>query len=79
MKSSIILFAVVLSACVLNGCSSMEQKSTYVAPQPVSYPNDVKVETDAEYIAAVERIARRRGITLQWINLPTKRTTVASQ
>ena len=79
MKSSIILFAVVLSACVLNGCSSMDQKSTYVAPQPVGNPNGVKIETDAEYVAAVERIARRRGIYLQWVNLPTKRATVASQ
>ncbi|MBB5015654.1 hypothetical protein [Rehaibacterium terrae] len=29
---------------------------------------------DAEYIAAVERIARRRGVQVYWVNPPQRRS-----
>lgn len=77
MKSSLVALAALLSVCMLSGCSSMEKKSTYVEPKAVHYPNGVKVETDAAYVNAVERIARRRGIDLQWINMPTRHIAVA--
>jgi hypothetical protein len=56
----------------------MEPQSAYVAPQRVD-SNQARIETDAEYVAAVERLARRRGIYLQWVNVPTKRIAAVDQ
>lgn len=36
-------------------------------------PGEEKVVSDAEYMAAVERIAKRRGIIVRWVNPPSKR------
>jgi outer membrane murein-binding lipoprotein Lpp len=72
MKSSLVMLATVLSVLTLSGCAGMDQKSAYVAPQQVGSNQD-RIRTDEAYVAAVERIARRRGVYLQWVNVPTKR------
>lgn len=64
---------VVLALCVLGlaACATHDEKTTYVAPERIGSPPPIVV--DDAYVAAVERQARRRGIYLQWVNMPTKR------
>ena len=76
MKTSLLTVATLLSACLLSACTGMDKKSSNVAPKQVDYPHGIKVETDSAYIAHVESIARRRGISVQWVNLPSKRTVI---
>jgi len=79
MKSSLVVLATTLSVLMLSGCAGTEAKSAYVAPQQVGSPNQASIATDDAYVAAVERIARRRGIYLQWVNMPTKRIASVDQ
>lgn len=64
--------AAVLSLSVLGlaACAAMDQKSgaAFVAPPRAASVMD----SDEAYMAAVERIARRRGIEVVWINVPRK-------
>ncbi len=71
MKSMIRLATLVAATCLLAACASSQERASYSAPQRVEAPG--AIVTDTEYVAAVERIARRRGIYLQWVNVPTKR------
>lgn len=71
MKSVIRLATVVAATCLLGACASSQEQASYNAPQRVEAPG--AVVTDSAYVAAVERIARRRGIDIQWVNVPTKR------
>lgn len=64
-----------LSAFALASCAATENRSTYVEPTAVSRSGEVRVVKDQAYISYVERNARRRGIYLQWVNVPTKRVT----
>jgi len=68
MKS--LRFAVLaLSVLGLSACATMDEESTGHAPPPRA-PS--LMDTDEAYVAQVERIARRRGIEVQWVNLPRK-------
>lgn len=71
MKASFRIAALAVSVTGLTACASggME-KSAYVQPKPVG-----SIVTDDAYMAYVERTARRRGIGVTWVNLPTKRVT----
>lgn len=62
-----------LSAAVfgLTACASSQEQASYVAPEQVG--STATVVTDQAYIAEVERIARRRGIGVTWVNAPSKR------
>lgn len=42
------------------------------APAPQAQDTGKRYESDAEYMALVEMIARRRGLTVTWINPPKK-------
>jgi len=67
-----VLRAAILSLSVLGlaACAGMQQKSgsAFVAPQRAPSIMD----NDELYIAQVERIARRRGIEVVWVNVPRK-------
>lgn len=71
MKALLSFAVVSLSLLALSGCKSTEEKSAYVAPARVQGEGPTIVR-DEEYIALVERIARRRGVYLQWVNPPSK-------
>lgn len=75
MKASLRICVLSLSVLSLAACAATENRSTYVAPERVSSPGDVRVVKDEAYVAYVERNARRRGIFVQWVNTPTKRVT----
>lgn len=65
-----------LSLLGLSACQTTTEKSAAAAPRPSHAPAAMyqpRVEDDLEYIAYVERVARRRGLILQWVNKPQKR------
>lgn len=63
-----------LSVAGLSACASSQESTAYVPARTVeSSPEPIL--TDDAYVAHVERVARRRGIYLQWVNLPTKRAS----
>ena len=72
MKITIRLTTLAAATCLLAACASSREQASYAAPQRVEAPGSIV--TDSEYVAAVERVARRRGIDVQWVNVPTKRT-----
>jgi len=60
----------VLSLAVLGlaACAGTQTKTTYVPePKPASI-----MDNDEAYMDYVERVARRRGIEVVWVNLPRK-------
>lgn len=76
MKALPCIAVLSLSLIALSACKTTEEKSAYVAPEKVVAPGTMyqpRVEQDAEYIAYVEAVARRRGVKVQWVNAPQKR------
>lgn len=71
MKSMIRLTTLAAASCLLAACASSQEQASYSAPPRVDAPG--AIVTDDAYVAAVERVARRRGIDIQWVNAPTKR------
>jgi hypothetical protein len=71
MKPILIPLAALVVAS-LSACATTTPMAA--AAPPTSPPHGVKVETDSAYVARVEEIARRRGVTVQWVHPPSKRT-----
>lgn len=65
---------VLLSAVGLSACAGMESKSTYVEPRAPSI-----MDTDEAYVGYVERVARRRGLEVVWVNVPRKTAEQVAQ
>ncbi|MEG3191950.1 hypothetical protein [Lysobacter sp. D1-1-M9] len=59
----------------LAACTSMDERSSYTPPAPVS--DAWLSDADRAYMDKVERVARRRGVDVTWVNLPRSRQTVA--
>ena len=70
MKTSLQAALVAASAILLAACASSGGLAKAPA-QPQAQPSDT-ITTDAEYMALVERVARRRGVTIRWFNPPVK-------
>lgn len=73
MNASIGIFAAAIGLLMLSGCTASPQRAAYVAPQHVG-----NVVNDEVYIAYVERVARRRGVGVTWINMPIRRVALAT-
>lgn len=67
MKTSRIAL-ICVSSLLLAGCATTNDRSV-VAPERAPSIMDA----DAEYVAFVERVARRRGIHVTWVNAPRRR------
>lgn len=76
MNASLRTAVLSLSVLGLAACAGMHERSdsAFVAPQRAPSIMD----SDEAYMATVERIARRRGIEIVWVNLP-RRQMVAKQ
>jgi len=66
----------VLAACMLAACASTSPR---IADAPPAGPrtqtaDPLRIVTDAAYVARVNREAQRRGLHVQWINPPVRRT-----
>lgn len=74
MKSSLAIGSVaLLSIGLLSGCSGMDHKTAHAVAQPVTATSGSRVVSDDAYIAAVERAARHRGVSVTWVNAPVRR------
>lgn len=67
--------AVLVSVVGLAACAGMQSKTAYV-PEPKT-PSIM--DDDEAYIAYVERVARRRGIEVVWVNTPRKTAEQVAQ
>ncbi len=67
--------AVLVSVVGLAACAGMQSKTAYV-PEPKA-PSIM--DDDETYIAYVERVARRRGIEVVWVNTPRKTADQVAQ
>lgn len=63
MKTAIAMGLFALSMVAMGGCSSMQDKATIAKGVDVD---------DADYIAKVENMAVYRGVSVHWVNPPTK-------
>ena len=68
MNASLKVALLSLSVLGLAACAGHSTKTAYVPPQKAPSIMD----NDELYIAQVERIARRRGIDVTWVNMPRK-------
>ena len=71
MKGSLKVAALVVCSFGLGACASTSDSMSYTEPTRVGPPDPIV--TDQAYVDYVERTARRRGILVQWVNMPTKR------
>jgi hypothetical protein len=71
-KYALLAMAAALS---LPGCKTTGDTAYVPASKPVQAGTRLqpRFEEDAAYIAYVERTARRRGITVQWVHKPVIR------
>lgn len=67
---------VLLSACALAACASSSPRLADAPSREVRMQSvqPLRITTDHAYIAKVNREAQRRGLQVQWINPPVRRT-----
>ncbi len=70
MKTLLKLSALSLVPLALGACATTKEAAYQPTP-----PKPGSIVTDAEYVAYVEAVARRRGIGVQWVNPPKRRVT----
>ena len=71
MNASLRVLVLSLATAGLAACAGMPEKSAQVERAPTI------MDADEAYVAYVERVARRRGIEVVWVNVP--RAKVAAQ
>ena len=73
--SSFLRTTVVLSACALAACASNSPRLADAPPADVRMQSvdPLRITTDDDYVARVNREAQRRGLHVQWINPPLRR------
>ena len=69
MKATHLASVLAVSAVVLAGCASQNEAAR------ANIPHDID---DAAYVAAVDKVARDRGIEVRWVNPPQKRVPEAA-
>ncbi|WP_368562227.1 hypothetical protein [Pseudoxanthomonas sp. UTMC 1351] len=69
MKASLRIAAISFVVMLLGACAGTQEMTSTGAPasEPQAQP---ELTSDQLYIAYVERIAKRRGIHLTWVNPP---------
>lgn len=76
MNAKMCSLVVAIAGLSLSGCKTMDE-SAYVPPaaKPASTSTQYapRIEENEAYIAKVESMARRRGVTVRWVHKPVKR------
>ena len=67
MNASLRMAVLSLSVLGLAACAGTEVKTAYTQPKDPSI-----MDNDEAYIAYVQRVAKRRGIEVVWVNTPRK-------
>ncbi len=76
MNAKMCSLVVLAAALSLSGCRTMEESTAMTPAAKPAAPGTVyapRIEENAAYIAQVESMARRRGLTVRWVNKPVKR------
>ena len=68
MKASLRIAVLALSVAGLSACASSQEKSTYVSPGVVG-----SYAVDSGYVSNIERLARKQGALITWVNAPVVR------
>lgn len=71
MKTPLKVAGLIVSSLVLASCASTGDFAARSEPTRAGPPDPII--TDEAYVSAVERAALRRGVMVQWVNVPTKR------
>lgn len=74
MNASLRMAVLSLSVLGLAACAGTEVRPAYTEPKQPSIMDD-----DEAYIAYVERVAKRRGIEVVWVNTPRKTAEQVAQ
>jgi len=69
MNASLRIAVLALSVAGLTACAGSMEKSTYESPGVVG-----SYAVDTGYVSNIERIARKQGAQVTWVNAPIKRT-----
>ena len=69
MKASLRIVAVSFAVMLLGACAGTQHMTSTGAPASQSQDRP-ELTSDELYIAYVERVARRRGIHVTWVNPP---------
>lgn len=67
---------ILVAAVSLPGCRTTDSSARYVPTLAQAVPGSTyepRIEENAEYVAYVQSVARRRGVTVRWVNKPVKR------
>jgi ABC-type nitrate/sulfonate/bicarbonate transport system substrate-binding protein len=77
MNTKMYMLAVIVAVMLLPGCKTTGGTSLAAAPAAKPVPPGTtyapRIEENAAYVAYVENMARRRGVTVRWVNKPSKR------
>ncbi|WP_101924719.1 MULTISPECIES: hypothetical protein [Luteimonas] len=76
MKTLLLIAVSTALAAGLGGCASTSTPVS-VTPEARPQPNGSSWARDESRIARIEEQARRRGVAVQWVNLPMKRKASA--
>lgn len=74
MNASLRMAVLSLSVLGLAACAGTEVRPAYTEPKSPSI-----MDNDEAYIAYVERVAKRRGIDVVWVNTPRKTAEQVAQ
>jgi hypothetical protein len=69
MKASLRIAAISFAVMLLGACAGTQEMTSTGAPAP-DLQDRPEPTSDQLYIAYVERIAKRRGIHVTWVNPP---------
>ena len=67
MHASAVWVVLLPLSLALSSCASMDAQSARTASDGAVSPSD-----DQAYVSRVEQLARQRGITVVWVNPPSK-------
>jgi hypothetical protein len=74
MNASLRIAALALSVAGLTACAGSMEKSTYESPGVVG-----SYAVDTGYVSNIERLARKQGANVTWVNMPVKRSHTEQQ
>jgi hypothetical protein len=78
MKALLRLGIATVAVAGLSACASTHQW-TAATDKATQQPVQAHYEGDLQYVAAVEHIARRRGVQVRWVNAPLRRVDPSNQ
>lgn len=67
-QTTLLCVPLLLVACA-GSAGLTKSSSPAVTPQAI---HDASITTDEQYVAEVERIAKRRGVDVVWVNPPSR-------